>query len=191
MLEALLTAAGLVLGVVATLIGLLHENRPSTAKRALFLLALLGLGVALYTTYIQYKSREDAVNDAKDAKKSLAAIQSKVGDVAQLDAEIQSRMENLTILDKLGTGQYYVVLDTFKKGSPKDDIDFSNVRNRLLSLYPNAEANHLLWTGPAPKDPSKYELRFGRGLTPSAAEIFRRLASQGLANGNPMIKRER
>jgi hypothetical protein len=100
-------------------------------------------------------------------------------------------MEDLTMLDKLGGGQYYVVIDTFKKSSAPDDKDFASVKNRLTLLYPNAEANGLLWTSPAPGSPTRYELRFGRNLTPSSAEIFLNLANQGLANGHALIRRER
>jgi hypothetical protein len=100
-------------------------------------------------------------------------------------------VEDLSPLNKLGSGEYYIVIDTFKKGSAPDNKDFANVKNRLLTLYPNAEANGLLWTAPAPNSPSHYELRFGRNLTPSAAEIFLNLANQGLANGHAYIRRER
>lgn len=190
MTEAILTAVGLLLGVAATLIGLLHDEASSRTKMTLSVLALLGLGVGLYGTRVQYQSRMESDAAAREAKKQLSEIQTKVRDVAALDIQIQARTEDLTMLNKLGSGEYYVVIDTFKKDSAPDTRDFTNVKNRLLTLYPNAEASGLLWTAPAPNSPSHYELRFGRCLTPSAAEIFLRLASQGLANGHAYIRRE-
>ena len=191
MLEALLTGLGLTLGVVATLTSLLHEDKPSTAKRFLFALALVGLGVGLYTTYLQYDGRTKAEKAATDEKNSLTDIQGKVGTLEELNESIREKTSDLTGLDQLGSAQYYVVLDTFTKGSTKDDVAYAGVRKRLLSLYPKAEVNKLLWTGPAPNNQSKYQLRFGRHLSPSAAEVFQRLAKEGsLANGNPILGRE-
>jgi hypothetical protein len=191
MTEAILTALGLVLGVAATLVSLLHDETPSRTKMVLSVLALLGLGAGLIGTRIQYKDRVSADAAAAEAKNQLKAIQAKVGDVAVLDNKIQTKVEDLSPLNKLGSGEYYIVIDTFKKDSAPDNKDFANVKNRLLTLYPNAEANGLLWTVPAPNSPSHYELRFGRNLTPSAAEIFLNLANQGLANGHAYIRRER
>jgi hypothetical protein len=191
MTEAILTALGLVLGVAATLVSLLHDETPSRTKMVLSVLALLGLGAGMIGTRIQYKDRVSADAAAAEAKNQLKAIQAKVGDVAALDNKIQTKVEDLSPLNKLGSGEYYIVIDTFKKDSAPDNKDFANVKNRLLTLYPNAEANGLLWTAPAPNSPSHYELRFGRNLTPSAAEIFLNLANQGLANGHAYIRRER
>ncbi len=190
MTEALLTALGLIIGVIATLVGLLHEEKPSTTRRVLSLLALLGLGAGLFTTRVQYKARHDADDAAAAAKAQLKQIQDKVGDVAQVDTSLQTKMEDLTILNKLGAGRYYVVIATFRKNSDLDDKDFRNVKNRVSTLYPSAESNGLLWTAPAPGSSSQYELRFGRNLTPSAAQIFLNLANQGLAHGPALIRRE-
>jgi hypothetical protein len=57
MTEAILTALGLVLGVAATLVSLLHDETPSRTKMVLSVLALLGLGAGLIGTRIQYKDR--------------------------------------------------------------------------------------------------------------------------------------
>lgn len=191
MTEAILTALGLILGVAATLVSLLHDETPSRTKMVLSVLALLGLGAGLIGTRIQYKDRVSADAAAADARNQLKAIQGKVGDVAVLDKQIQTKVEDLTPLNKLGSGEYYIVIDTFKKDSAPDNKDFANVKTRLLTLYPNAEANGLLWTAPAPNSASHFELRFGRNLSPSAAEIFLNLANQGLANGHAYIRRER
>jgi hypothetical protein len=140
MTEAILTALGLILGVAATLVSLLHDETPSRTKTVLSVLALLGLGAGLIGTRIQYKDRVSADAVAADAKNQLKAIQAKVGDVAVLDKQIQTRVEDLSSLNKLGSGQYYVVIDTFKKDSAPDNKDFANVKIRLLTLYPDAEA---------------------------------------------------
>jgi len=190
MAEALLTALGLILGVIATLAGLFHEEKPSMRRRVLFLLALLGLGAGLVTTRVQYKDRVAAEAVASRAQSQLKQIQDKVGDLAQVDASVQVKMEDLTMLNKLGSGQYYVVIATFRRNSVPDDKDFEDVKKKLSILYPSAEANGLLWTAPAPRSSSQYELRFGRNLTPSSAEIFLNLANQGLAKGHAVIRRE-
>jgi hypothetical protein len=190
MTEALLTAVGLIFGVVSTLVALLHDDQPSMARKILFLLALLGLGAGLITTRVQYTNRLAADIAARKANDQLKEIQGKVGDLAQVDALVQSKMEDLTMLNKLGSGGYYVVIDTFEKNSVPDKKDLENVRSRLLVLYPNAETNGLLWTADAPNNPRKYELRFGRNLTPSSAQIFLSLANQGLSNGHAFIRRE-
>lgn len=190
MAEALLTALGLIIGVVATLVGILHDEKPSTTRRVLSFLALLGLGAGLYTTHVQYKGRQDADEAASKAKAQLKQIQDKVGDVAQIDVSLQTKMEDLTILNKLGGGRYYVVIATFRKNSDPDTKDFDKVKHRLSVLYPDADGNGLVWTAPAPGSSSQYELRFGRNLTPSAAQIFLNLANQGLANGRAFIRRE-
>jgi hypothetical protein len=190
MTEAILTALGLILGVAATLVSLLHDEAPSKTKQVLSMLAILGLGAGLIGTRVQYKGRVAADDAASEAKKQLKAIQDKVGDVAALDKQIQTKVGDLTMLDKLGGGEYYVVIASFKKGSTPDDQDFASVKSRLLTVYPCAEANGLLWKDDAPGNPSRYELRFGRNLKPSAAEIFLNLANQGLANGHALIRRE-
>jgi hypothetical protein len=123
MREALLTALGLVLGVVATLVGLLHDEKPSKTRTTLFVVALLGLGAGLVTTRVQYRDRVAADIAAGEAQNQLKQIQDKVGDLAQVDASIRTRTEDLTVLNKLGGGGYYVVIDTFKKDSAADDKD--------------------------------------------------------------------
>jgi hypothetical protein len=189
--EAILTALGLILGVAATLFSLLHDETPSKTKKVLSLLALLGLGAGLIGTHVQYKSRGTADDEAREAKKQLKKIQDRVGDVAALDKQIQTKVGDLTMLDRLGTGKYYVVIATFEKDSPADNTSFASVKSNLLTLYPCAETNGLLWKDDEPGHPSRYELRFGRNLKPSAAGIFLNLANQGLANGHAIIRRER
>jgi hypothetical protein len=83
-----------------------------------------------------------------------------------------------------------VVIATFRNNSAPDKVDFEKTKRALLTLFPDAEKNNLLWTHPV-SDNQKYELRLGRNLTPSSAEIFRRLAGEaGVANRNPLIRRE-
>jgi hypothetical protein len=190
MAEALLTGLGLIIGVIATMVGLLEQEKPSMTRRILCFVALVGLGAGLITTYVQYKGRVAADIAAEKARTQLKQIQDKVGDMAQIDVALQTKMEDLTILNKLGGGRYYVVIATFKKNSDPDTKDFDKVKHRLSVLYPDADANGLVWTAPAPGSSSQYELRFGRNLTPSAAQIFLNLANQGLANGPALIRRE-
>ena len=191
MTEALLTALGLILGVVATVVSLIHDETASTTRRLLMGLAAAGLCGGLYTTYVQYDDRNKADDQAKEAKEQLTELQKKVGDLQQVDASVESKTADLTLLNKLGGGQYYVTLATFQKNSAKDDASFEKTRHQLLLLYPDAETNHLLWTSPVGKNQSAYELRFGRHLTPSSAQIFWGLANHGLANGTPIIHREK
>lgn len=195
--EAVLTAAGLMLGVAATLVGLLHDEKASPTRRLLSLLAILGLGAGLVTTVVQYEERVEDGKATKSARDKLQKIQDKVGDLDQVQAALLqaqaalgTKMLDLTLLDKLGGGEYYVVVDTFKRGSAKDNTDFCAVKARLLTLYPNAENSGLLWSSSLPRDSSHYQLRFGRRLTPSSAQIFLSLANQGLANGRAIIRRE-
>lgn len=190
MTEALFTALGLVLGVIATLVGLLHEEKPSKSRRLLFMAALLGLGAGLVTTWVQYQGRVADKKAVRLVQAQRDEIYKKVGDLVQVQAELRKKTEDLTMLNKLGGGHYYVVIDTFKKNSIRDTEDFKIVRSRLLTLYPNAETNGMLWKAPEPGSSSHYELRFGRNLTPSSAEIFLNLANQGLSNGRAFIRRE-
>jgi len=191
MAEALMTALGLALGAVATLVGLLHDEKPSMTRRTLSVLALLGLGAGLITTRVQFCDRKAADAAAASAQEQLEKIEAKVGDLAQVDASVERKMQDLTMLNELGGGAYYVVIDTFLKHSATDDRDFAAVKGRLLTLYPDAGKNGLLWTAPSPASATHYELRFGKNLTPSSAEIFLQLANQGLANGHAFIRRER
>jgi hypothetical protein len=195
--EAVLTAAGLILGVAATLVGLLHDEKASPTRRLLSVLAILGLGAGLVTTVVQYEERVEDSKAAQCAQERLRKIQDKVGDLDQVQAALLqaqtalgTKMLDLTLLDKLGGGEYYVVIDTFKRGSATDNSDFCEVKARLLTLYPKAETSGLLWSSSLPRDSSHYQLRFGRRLTPSSAQIFLSLANQGLANGRAIIRRE-
>jgi hypothetical protein len=70
MTEAILTALGLILGVAATLVSLLHDETPSRTKMVLSVLALLGLGAGLIGTRIQYKDRVSADAAAADTPTS-------------------------------------------------------------------------------------------------------------------------
>jgi hypothetical protein len=189
MTEALLTALGLVLGVAATVVALLQDEKPSMARRILCLLALIGLGVGLFTTYRQYKEREQSDEDARRAKEQLQTLVNKVGNVQQVQALIDLKTADLTMLNDLGGGDYYVVIDTFLRNSSKNHDSCEKVTANLLSLYPDLLKHRLLWTAPVLRDPSHYQLRFGRNLTPSSAAIFQNLAKQGLSNGNATIWR--
>jgi hypothetical protein len=195
MTEALLTALGLILGVAATVVGLVHDGKPSPARRILLSLAIAGLCGGLITTYLQFKDQKDAAQKATDAdaarekaEQQLTDLQSKVGDLAHVETEVQAKTADLTALNQLGDAQYYVVIDTFKSDSDANGKACAEIERKLTVLYPNAQSSGMLWKGPVVK--GKYELRFGHRLTPSAAEIFRTLASQGLASGNPVIRRE-
>jgi hypothetical protein len=194
--EALLTALGLVFGVAATLVALLHDEKPSRARKILCLLALVGLGVGLFTTYGQYQDRQASDNDARiakaerdKAKAELDNLVNKVGTGLQVQTLIDQKTGDLTMLNHLGGGDYYVVIDTFKRNSGANHKDCERVTARLLLLYPDARKSGLLWSGPALRQPSKYELRFGRNLTPSSAEIFQTLAKRGLSKGGAFIRR--
>jgi hypothetical protein len=195
MTEALLTAIGLIVGVAATVVSLAHDEKASPTRRILLSLAIVGLCGGLITTYLQFRDQKDAAQrvsaaDAarKQAETQLTDLQNKVGDLAHVETEVQSKTADMTALNKLGGDQYFVVIGTFKNDSPLDEKAFAEIERRLTLLYPLAESSGMRWKGPIVNN--KYEMRFGHHLTPSAAEIFRNLASQGLANGNPIIRRE-
>jgi hypothetical protein len=154
----------------------------------LVILAILGLLAGGITTYLQYRGRVDSDKRADKADRAAKDLRDKMAAVGLTDEEMSRKMNDLTALNGLGDGHYYVVIDTFRKNSPPDDTDFQNVKSRLNTLFPNAEGNGLLWTADTRNE--HYELRFGRHLSPSAAEMFWRLADQGLANGKALIRRE-
>jgi hypothetical protein len=195
MTEALLTALGLVLGVAATVVSLVHDGKASPTRRILLGLAIAGLCGGLITTYLQFNDQRDATRKAeeadkarRDAVKKLTDLQNSVGDLAKVEAEVQSKTRDLTALNQLGPDQYYVVIDTFASNSPKNELACEGIENKLIKLYPFAHKSGLLWRGPVVHD--QFQLRFGHHLSPSAAEVFRNLASQGLASGRPVIRRE-
>lgn len=189
--ELYLTLAGLVVATLATAYSVATDDKSSRkAKTILMLLALAGLAAGVSGAVYQHRGAEMAEEQRKAAEKKLSEIQTKVGDVASLDDRIQKKVADLTALDGLGDGRYYVVIATFKANSAPDTADFEKTRSGLLKLFPDAEKNGLLWQQPV-ANATRYELRLGRHLTPSAAEIFRRLAADAaLANGNPQIRRE-
>jgi hypothetical protein len=194
MTEALLTALGLILGVAATVVSLVQDGKVSPTRRILSL-AIAGLCGGLITTYLQFKDQKvaaqnviDADNARRTAEQKLTDLQTKVGDLAHVETEVQSKTADLTALNQLGGDQYYVVIDTFDGNSCLEGTPCGDVESRVTLLYPNAKTSGMLWTGTVAHN--KIQLRFGHRLTPSAAEIFRNLASQGLANGNPVIRLE-
>jgi hypothetical protein len=193
--EALLTALGLILGVAATVVSLVHDGKASPTRRILLGLAIAGLCGGLVTTYLQFNDQNDSAKKAKEADKKrqdavnqLTDLQSKVGNLAQVEAEVQAKTRDLTALNQLGPDQYYVVIDTFKSNSDANEKACEGIESKLIELYPLARKSGLLWRGPVVHD--QFQLRFGHHLSPSAAEIFRNLADQGLANGHPVIRRE-
>lgn len=187
--ELILTLAGLVVGALTAVYSLMTDkDKPAATRWILVLLAGVGLLTGVAGAYHENAERIDADKKAKEARDELQLIRSKVIDSAALDTQINAKVGDLTTLNKLGPGRYYVVLDTFPE-SAAGTRDYENVRGRLLRLYPDAEKNDLLWKRPIPGS-SSYELIFGRNLTVSAAETFRRLAAAGLSNGNPLIRRE-
>ena len=195
MTEALLTALGLILGVAATVVSLAHDEKASPTRRILLSLAIAGLCGGLFTTFLQFMDQQDTARKAREADNArqgavqqLTDLQSRVGNLAQVDAQVQAKTADLTALNQLGGAQYYVVIDTFDGNScPKLPVCADIVR-KLTALYPNAQTSGMLWTSTV--GDNKIQLRFGHHLTPSAAEIFRSLAGQGLAHGNPLIRRE-
>jgi len=195
MTEALLTALGLILGVAATVVSLAHDEKASPTRRILLSLAIAGLCGGLFTTFLQFTDQQDAARKAREADNArqgavqqLTDLQNRVGNLAQVDAQVQAKTADLTALNQLGGAQYYVVIDTFDGNScPKLPVCADIVR-KLTALYPNAQTSGMLWTSTV--GDNKIQLRFGHHLTPSAAEIFRSLAGQGLAHGNPLIRRE-
>jgi hypothetical protein len=195
MTEALLTALGLILGVAATVVSLAHDEKASPTRRILLSLAIAGLSGGLITTYLQFQDQNAAAKkaDAADtarqkAEQQLTDLQSKVGDLAHVETEVQAKTADLTALNQLGGDQYYVVINTFESDSPLAEKAYADVARKVTLLYPLAESSGMLWRGPVVNH--MYEMRFGHHLTPSAAEIFRNLADQGLANGKPIIRRE-
>src|SRR5215471_9103520 len=185
MSEFILTCAGVIIGVLTAIYSVVDDKSKSQKSRVvLILLAVLGLAVGIWGAIQQRAERRQADINEAAAKQNLQNIQSKVGDVAVLDTLIQSKVDNLTVLDKLGDGRYYVVIATFQNNEASKK-DFEKIKHNLLTLFPKAESNGLLWTHPV--SGQQYELRLGRNLTPSSAEVFRRLATYGLANGSPII----
>ncbi len=191
----MLTALGLILGVAATVVSLARDEKASPTRRILLGLAIAGLCGGLFTTYLQFEDQSRAAKAAsvadtarQNAEKQLTDLQSKVGNLAQVDAEVQAKTADLTALNQLGDAQYYVVIDTFDGSSCPKVPPCADFVRKLTVLYPNAQTSGMLWTNTVGNN--KIQLRFGHHLTPSAAEIFRNLASQGLAHGNPLIRRE-
>lgn len=188
MSELLLTSAGLVIGVLIAAYSVLDDRSKSgSAKAVLIGLTILGLAVGVWGAILQRGKSNQAERDFND-------LRSKVGDVANLDSQIQEKnnqiqekVNNLTVLDRLGDSHYYVIIDTFQNNGASTK-DYDAVRGRLLVLFPDAEKNNLLWK--CPVSGGQYELRLGKDLTLSAAEIIRGLAAGGgLSNGAPLIRR--
>jgi len=146
-----------------------------SSKAILTILALVGFGIGIAGAHSQDRATKEA--------------EAKLDRIGKLDEAIQNKADTLTALDRLGGGRYYVVLATFRHQSPRDDKDFAAVKGHLLWLFPDAEKNGLVWTQDSGKN--QYELRFGRNLTLTSAEIFRQLAQEGhLSNGNALIRPE-
>ncbi|MGA9584659.1 MAG: hypothetical protein WBQ95_04980, partial [Terracidiphilus sp.] len=169
--------------------------KPSPTRRVLLSLAIAGLCGGLFTTYLQFQDQDKAAKKATDAdtarekaEKQLTDLQSKVGDLAHVESEVQSKTTDLTALNQLGDAQYYVVIDTFPGNSCAKGTPCGKIVRKLTALYPKAQTSGMLWTSTVANN--QIQLRFGHHLTPSAAEIFRTLASKGLASGNPVIRRE-
>ncbi len=190
MVEALLTAAGLVLAGIATMVGILHDDQPSKMKKGLALLAILGIGVGLVSTWLQYQDQKTSAEDAKAAKAKLSKIDTNLQQVGLTAVQLQTEADDLDKLSSLGDKSYYVQIATFKIGSSTDDADCRTARKNIGGLYPNAESKGQIWAAVLQGDPTRYTLRFGKNLTPNSAQTFWSLANHGLANGSAVIRRE-
>lgn len=182
MTELYLTLVGLAVAALAGCYSIWTDKEKSRSAKSLLLgLTVIGLAAGA----VGAKQQAD---DTDKAEKRLVKIEGEVGTVADLDDKIQKKTNGLTALDQLGGKDYYVVIDTFQNNQRSKD-DFEKVKRRLLSLFPQAEKSGMLWQSPVSN--GEYELRFGRNLNLTSAETYRRLASYGIANGNPLIRRER
>ena len=92
MTEALLTALGLILGVAATVVSLVHDGKASPTRRILLSLAIAGPCGGLITTYLQFQDQKDAAQKASETDKArgkavqqLNDLQTKVGDLAHVE----------------------------------------------------------------------------------------------------------
>lgn len=188
MVEALVTLAGLLLAAAATIVSLTAGDRSKVAKRALVFIALLSLAGGGTTTFLQYRDQKQDQVQADRARKELTDLRTRMASLGITDEGISRKMTDLTALDQLGDSRYCVVIDTFRKNSPKDDASFKGVMSRMNALFPDAQRNGLLWTRDVGHD--AYQLRFGRYLSLSAAQMYQSLADRGLANGNALIVRE-
>ncbi len=181
MSEFYLTLIGLAVAAVAGAYSIwTDKDKPASAKSLLLGLTVVGLAVGGV-------GAKQQASDTDKAQKQLDEIEGRVGTVANLDDQIQRKTTGLTALDQLGGKDYYVVIDTFQNND-RSKQDFQAVKHRLLSLFPEAEKSGMLWEHPVSN--GQYELRFGRNLSLTSAETYRRLASYGIANGNPLIRRE-
>jgi hypothetical protein len=188
MAEALVTLVGLILAAIATIVSLTARDKSKTAQRTLVVIALLSLVGGGVTTCLQYQGQQRDDKRANCAEKQLSELRTRMASLGITDEGISRKMNDLTALDQLGDSRYCVVIDTFRKNSPKDNTSFNNVLKRLNALFPDAKHNDLLWTRDTGND--GYQLRFGRHLSLSAAQMYQSLADKGLANGNALIVRE-
>lgn len=168
--ELIITLVGLSVAALAGCYSIWTDGSKPRSSRS-FLLALTGLGLAAGVAGAIWQEQDQA-----KAQTQLDGIQGAVGE------------SGLTSLNQLGRNDYYVAIDTFQDNERSRE-DFMAVRHRLLGLFPEAEKNGMLWGCTVPPS-GKCVLRFGRKLSLTSAETFWNLASHGISNGTPLIRRE-
>lgn len=171
--------------VVATLTAIystmIDKSKSITERWILVVVALIGLGLGAGGAWKQQKSADKSEQALKD-------LQTKVGDLDEVQQKIDARSGDLTKLNLLGDGVYYVVIGTYRD-TPANAHEYQKVLGDFKGEFPKAESNGMIWKHPLTD--GQYEMAFGRHLTPAAAEVYLRLGDALAPGKTPRIRRER
>lgn len=181
MAELFLTMGGLlVAGLAAVYSVVIDEGKSPSQKSVLVIIAVIGLGLGAIGAVFQK-------NDGDQAQRALTNLQTSVGKLDEVDRGIRDRSQDLTKLNLLGGAKYYVVLGTYPN-TAAGDKDYQRVLAHITVFFPDADKNGMIWKHPEPN--GQYQMGFGRDLSPSAAEIYLRLAEYLAKDQHPAMSLE-
>ena len=182
MADLFLTLGGIVIAALTAVYSTVIDESKSAAQRSiLVIIAVIGLGLGILGAMIQARESEKY-------QKAFTDLQNSVGKLDGIETDISARSEDLTKLNLLGGAKYYVVMGTYPD-TPAGNSDFERVLRNVETFFPDAEKNGMIWRHPDSN--GRYEMGFGRNLSPAAAEVYLSLAEYLAKDQHPLMRLER
>lgn len=193
-----LTIAGLLIATLAAIVSAETGEGSKTKKRALSLLAVVGLIVGSIASFTaELEKTEEATKHELEVEKlngQLASANAALTEVRKAQADqdpllryVSASVGDLGRLNVLSGGYRYYVRIAWANNE-KGRRDLEATKNRILNEFKGADASGMVAILSDPKIKGAVQLVFGRELSFAAAEVFLRLAlSHQLANGQPQI----
>lgn len=159
------TTVGLVVGAAVAFVAALTEQNSPVLKRAILCI------FAAAALVVGYLSAHDQDQSSKQAQERVTDLRDRLQTQQQLLTLVNATVGDLGTLNQLSGGRKYYVLIASDTREERLEPSLKNIENQ----FPGAKAIGAAMIRKKAGSET-YELVFGSGLNPAAAEVYQRLA---------------